>query len=126
MKEFNQELKEILEDCNKDNWDSYDSNPIKKEVISNARKFVNKLAKDNIMIPEPLPMCTGDIWLQFRNSNYMGSFGIDEKNIISFVIFKILEDDIRTLWRGDFPAKKMPKSLKKFITKIFKNEHRKT
>lgn len=66
--EITNEMLDIQKECAEPEWDGYDANPIDKEVITGAIRFLKLIFKENIKINKPdiAPTSNGSIVLEWR------------------------------------------------------------
>ena len=77
-------LNDLYEECSSANWDGYDADPISKQTLFEAEKFL-KMLPQHLPIPEMQPEPDGEIGFEwYKGSGHSFVMSVGGNNVITY------------------------------------------
>ncbi|MBI5739160.1 MAG: hypothetical protein HZA16_00435 [Nitrospirae bacterium] len=84
LEETIESVEEIYKECSKANWDGYGANPVSRDSVFEATKFLH-LIPSSFPMPQVVAEPSGEIGLEWNNNRgYVFAISFGSKNMIAY------------------------------------------
>ncbi len=83
IEHVHRELKGILHECSKPDWDGYDAAPVDRNSVQHVLRFLHELPED-ISYPELTPEPKGELAMEWNRNGYHIAVGISANGHIAW------------------------------------------